>query len=91
MADLVNKNVAYHVMQIFAGFTPVIEDGAAIEEHHIGHCAAAVAPALPYRQALIKAQNIEGCFQFHFVAYGIIGKFLDQQHHTFGELLQGFR
>ena len=36
MADLVNQHVADHMDEILAGFAPVIEYRAAIEEDHVG-------------------------------------------------------
>src|SRR5438105_5257553 len=80
MADFVDQHVTHQMAQIFAAFTPVIEDRPAIEKDHI-EVRPRIADALVrQRDAAIEAENIERAVETHRRPGLLVGELLDPDH-----------
>src|ERR1700686_2326262 len=77
VADLVDEDVAYEVIEVLAGLAPVVEDGAPIEEDDVGFGACVRHAFAWQRDAAIEAENVERAVQLHLLLGLRVGKFLD--------------
>ena len=78
MADLVNEHMGDDRAQRIPVLGPIIEDGPAIEEDHVGK-RSRMGQLLAMREAhaLEKAEQIEFALGLHLVEHVVVGKVLD--------------
>src|SRR2546429_1398975 len=77
MADLMDENVAYDVLEILAGLAPVIEDRTAIEKDHVDVRRYRRDALVGQGDAAIEAEYVERTLQAHLVLRLLIGKIVD--------------
>lgn len=89
MADLVNQDMADDGAQRFLVLGPVIEDGPAIEEDHVGqHAGMGKLLAMGEAGALEQAEQVE-LVGLHVAQYIVIRKILDPDDDIAGQLMEG--
>src|SRR6266849_7035140 len=67
VADFVDQHVAHDVRQVLARFTPVVEDGTAIEKDAVDVVGDMTCAAFHHRHALIKTQEVERRVELHLL------------------------
>src|SRR6185312_6041410 len=80
VADLVDQHVADNRVERLVVLAPVIEDRAAVEEHHVGLDPRVDDAFARQRDPTVKAEQVERAFQLHLGLGFLVGKVLDADH-----------
>ena len=92
MTDLVNEDVGDDGAQGLLVVGPVIENGPAIKEDHVGERSRmSHLLAMGEAHAVEQAEQIELALGLHVVEHVVIRKVLDPDDDVAGELMKGFR
>ena len=89
MADLMNEHMGNDGAQGFMMLGPIVENGPAIEEDHVGQRAGmGKLFALGETSALEETEEIELAFGLHFVQHVVFGKILYSEYNIAGEVVE---